>query len=603
LENVYRISATAPITSLDSGDLYFDTSTNILNVYGASGWQNAGSSVNGTSQRYNYTATNAQTTFTGADNNGNTLTYDAGYIDVYLNGVKLLNGTDVTVSSGTSVVLATGATAGDVVDIVAYGTFSVASLNADNLDSGTVPSARISGAYTGITQTGTLASFASTGIDDNATSTAITIDSSGNVGIGTTAPVNYYADNLVINAQSEGGITLIGTSAHENYLAWADGTSGTERYSGYLSYNHSSNFMRFATNGGSERMRITSTGNVGIGTASPSQALDVNGLGVVLAINSTNSNLYKIVFKDNGVNRGYIGCGSTAVFAFADASASELMRIDSSGNVLVGTTSITAGVTSSSGKGISLRSEGYIFASIPNDSPLIINRQTSDGYIAQFRKDGITVGSISAIDGDLTIQSTTSGHEGLRFGNGAIVPVNTTGASTDIECTLGGATSRFNNLYLGGGLYVGGTGTANKLDDYEEGTWTPTYVPASGAFTSVTYASTSGNYTKIGNTVYFTFYIQTNAITVGSASGVIAIGGLPFAPSATGVPKGGGTVTNAANFAGDKPSYGTASVSSQINLFYSTGSTSNDISLNVSDLGTGGTDNVFQMFGTYLTTA
>jgi hypothetical protein len=153
--NVYRISSSAPITSLDTGDLYFDTTVNELKVYGASGWQAAGSSVNGTSQRYNYTATNAQTTFTGADNNGNTLTYDAGYIDVYLNGVKLLNGTDVTVTSGSSVVLASGATTGDVVDIVAYGTFSVASLNADNLDSGTVPSARISGAYTGITQTGT----------------------------------------------------------------------------------------------------------------------------------------------------------------------------------------------------------------------------------------------------------------------------------------------------------------------------------------------------------------------------------------------------------------------------------------------------------------
>jgi hypothetical protein len=88
--NVYRISATAPITSLDAGDLYFDTSTNILNVYGASGWQNAGSSVNGTSQRYNYTATASQTTFTGADNNGNTLAYDAGYIDVYLEWCQII---------------------------------------------------------------------------------------------------------------------------------------------------------------------------------------------------------------------------------------------------------------------------------------------------------------------------------------------------------------------------------------------------------------------------------------------------------------------------------------------------------------------------------
>src|SRR6056300_107970 len=147
----YRVSATAPTTSLDVGDLYYDTGTDTMRVYGSSGWQNAGSSVNGTSQRYNYTATSGQTTFTGSDNNGNTLTYDAGYIDVYLNGSKLLNGTDVTVTSGSSVVLASGATTGDVVDIVAYGTFSVASLNADNLTSGTVPDARITGAYTGIT--------------------------------------------------------------------------------------------------------------------------------------------------------------------------------------------------------------------------------------------------------------------------------------------------------------------------------------------------------------------------------------------------------------------------------------------------------------------
>jgi hypothetical protein len=191
---VYRISSTAPTTSLTSGDLYFDTTTNILNVYGASGWQNAGSSVNGTSDRYNYTATASQTTFTGVDNNGNTLAYDAGFIDVYLNGVKLLNGTDVTVSSGTSVVLATGATLNDVVDIVAYGTFTVASLNADNLTSGTVPTARVSGAYTGITQTGTLTTFSSTGIDDDGTSTAITINSSnnvalaGNIGLGGATP-------------------------------------------------------------------------------------------------------------------------------------------------------------------------------------------------------------------------------------------------------------------------------------------------------------------------------------------------------------------------------------------------------------------------------
>ena len=140
---VYRIASSAPTTSLNVGDLYFDTTANELKVYKSSGWAAAGSTVNGTSQRFKYTASGSQTTFTGTDDNGNTLAYDAGFIDVYLNGVKLVNGTDVTVTSGTSVVLASGATANDIIDIVAYGTFDVASINAANISSGTLNDARL----------------------------------------------------------------------------------------------------------------------------------------------------------------------------------------------------------------------------------------------------------------------------------------------------------------------------------------------------------------------------------------------------------------------------------------------------------------------------
>ena len=148
-DNVYRISSSAPVSSLDIGDLYFDTSANELKVYKSSGWAAAGSTVNGTSQRYNYTATAAQTTFTGADSNGNTLAYDAGYADVYLNGVRL-SGADITITSGTSVVLAAGASAGDILDVVAYGTFSVASINAANIDAGTLNAARLPKSVPGV---------------------------------------------------------------------------------------------------------------------------------------------------------------------------------------------------------------------------------------------------------------------------------------------------------------------------------------------------------------------------------------------------------------------------------------------------------------------
>ena len=101
----YRIASSAPTTSLDVGDLYFDTTANELKVYKSSGWAAAGSTVNGTSARFTYNITGTPTSVTGADANGNTLAYDAGFIDVFLNGVKQVNGTDVTVTSGDTVTL------------------------------------------------------------------------------------------------------------------------------------------------------------------------------------------------------------------------------------------------------------------------------------------------------------------------------------------------------------------------------------------------------------------------------------------------------------------------------------------------------------------
>ena len=130
--DVYRISSSAPTSSLTLGDLYFDTTANELKVYKSSGWAAAGSTVNGTSNRFEYTATAGQTTFTGSDSNSKTLAYDAGFIDVYLNGVKLANA-DFTATSGTSIVLGTGASVNDILMIVAYGTFQLANISINDL--------------------------------------------------------------------------------------------------------------------------------------------------------------------------------------------------------------------------------------------------------------------------------------------------------------------------------------------------------------------------------------------------------------------------------------------------------------------------------------
>ena len=138
----YRISASAPTTSLDIGDLYFDTTADELKVYKSSGWSAAGSSVNGTSARFTYTISGTPTSVSGADDNGSTLAYDAGFADVFVNGVRM-SSADITITSGTSVVFASALTDGDIVDIVAYGTFNVAAIDASNITSGTLNIDRI----------------------------------------------------------------------------------------------------------------------------------------------------------------------------------------------------------------------------------------------------------------------------------------------------------------------------------------------------------------------------------------------------------------------------------------------------------------------------
>jgi len=129
--NVYRISASAPTTSLDIGDLWYDTANSVMKVYSSGGWITAASAVNGTAARFKYTATAAQTTFSGLDDNSNSLAYDAGFIDVYLNGVKLVSGAsnDYVATSGTSIVLNSGAALNDILEIIAYGTFELANFS------------------------------------------------------------------------------------------------------------------------------------------------------------------------------------------------------------------------------------------------------------------------------------------------------------------------------------------------------------------------------------------------------------------------------------------------------------------------------------------
>ena len=90
------------------------------------------------------------------------------------------------------------------------------------------------------------------------------VDASGNVGVGTASPSSYYADDLVVAAPDEGGITIASSNtAHRGILAFADATSGDGRYAGYVAYDHYSDAMTLNGGGaGTTMMQIDSAGLV-----------------------------------------------------------------------------------------------------------------------------------------------------------------------------------------------------------------------------------------------------------------------------------------------------------------------------------------------------
>jgi len=372
-----------------------------------------------------------------------------------------------------------------------------------------------------------------------------------------------------------------------------------------------------ATNG----LNITG-GSVGIGTESPSRALEIKGSAPIIRLTEDTNTFSEISGNSSVLSfKADEGNGASTTRIDFRVDGSERMRIDSSGRLLVGTVSarsagdVTAQlqVEGTSFNTASLNLISNAGAAVGNNSHITLSktRGSSDGsttIVASGDKlgaiqwagaDGTNLNSTAAsietwVDGtpgvndmpgrlvfNTTADNASSPTERMRItsagevkitnsgssngstvqqlslytdnsGNGdnftqriaytrandnskvfaAIDSVRTGTFNTDLVFSTDDGGVLGENLRLlstGGITFNGDTATANALDDYEEGSWTPTYYGASTAG-SYSLTSTEAKYTKIGNTVHL--YVDIKNITQSSAgTGLLRIGGLPFTPS------------------------------------------------------------------------
>ena len=291
-------------------------------------------------------------------------------------------------------------------------------------------------------------------------------------------------------------------------------------------------------------------------------------------------------------------------------------NVDADGDITASGDVTASGSVISSGKLLAGTSTPLATA-VPSDSrvPLVTFEDTLCPTIGLFRNDtsivnGNTFGSFAFYGSDTTsnapkplaaIQAVAEGTHGSGDNPTALkVLVTADGSDTPAEV------ARFNsagNLEFIDGKGIdfsatAGTGTSELFDDYEEGTWTPTYTTDGTDFDSVTYDGvTSGNYTKIGNLVTLVARIRTDAITVGSASGNLIVGGLPFTPSAN----FGSASVYASAFAASEPRVLTPATAGILYLYKRTAADGADTLMTAAEAGTGTNQNTMYFTVSYQT--
>jgi len=430
---------------------------------------------------------------------------------------------------------------------------------------------------------------------------AMRINSSGNVGIGVTPTARLSV--------SDGTSALLNINPTSTTVIIS---SRNQTDSGYVSaiYDATQHVWRYA---GVEGMRITSAGNVGIGTSSPYTVLDVRGAAGLKVYHTGGTDLNSagsIALGDGNRSDNYVGLyrgtsistgtASNAlslgafeairfcVSATTLGSQTERMRIDSSGNVGIGNTNTSGWLYGGLSVGSGATNTAItVYSSASSEGLLLF----ADGTTGADRYTGYILYSHAS---NFMSFATNNAVERMRIDSSGNLLVGITSARAnagDVQVSKG----------ISFPATQSAQSDANTLDDYEEGTWDPIFVPASGAFGAIIWdTQRAATYTKIGNRVFISGAIRTDAITVDTASGAVSLGGLPFTPANATNANSVLSIGISEAFAGDMPSSGRIlGNSTSMPLFYRTSANGATIALDVSDLGTSTNANFITFSGFY----
>ena len=325
---------------------------------------------------FDYTATAGQTTFTGSDNDSQTMAYTAGRIDVYLNGSHLNQTDDYVATNGTSVVLQSGASAGDILHVVAHGTVNLAS----NILSGDLDLA------------------GNELILDADNDTTITADTDDQIDFKIAGADDFRMTANTFNAL-DGSTVLVGGGSSRT----VGGVTAALQVEG-TAINDSS--ITLVSNGASGTAGLPAKlvfGRTGAATLGTNTVVaNGNEVGVISFQAADGSDLESQVASISCTIDAAAGSNDTAgrlqFFTTADgaASATERMKIASDGDILFNTDDEEPWNNSGSGNsGIVMKENGRLAVAGDNTSPLFVNRVASDGRLVDLLQDGSTEGEIT----------------------------------------------------------------------------------------------------------------------------------------------------------------------------------------------------------------